>query len=399
MPGTAALRRTPGPSHVRLAALSLFAQGLGIGFLGILISSHALFAEPSGYGVAAAVLGTMLAAFPAHRLAPSERAGQAALAYVAGCSIVAAAGLIAASAMVPPAGGVAALLLLGLSAGAALRLSVAVVLPMLPARGGPSLLGLAGASFGLGGLAACLIATAVYSALSAVLLPLCAASAPALIVRAALLAWQHGSVAAVQPVAAASSPSGTGPRSLLMAASLLLQAVGCGVAACWFAVYFTRGVGLSGMHAAAAASGVLWLSLAVGWALALRLPRIQRSLRALAAPLALVATGSALLLWPPWPPLAALGGAFLGMGMGVLFPLTLRLTPWPTALGECRWMTRLLHWALPAALLLNWAAAALSQAAEVTVLVWWALACFLGAVAALALMIGDFRISGDRALI
>ncbi len=383
---------------MRLAMLSLFAQGMGLGFLGILVSREALYAQNAGFGVATAVCGTLLGTLPGPQFFHRRSTGPATRAFLASCGIVSAAGLVALASIRSREWEAAPLLLLGLAAGANLRLSAALVLPMLPARSASSLLSLAGASFGLGGLAACLAVTNEFRVLGMASFPLWAAVAPAMMafaaVRSVWLNPRYSGAARARTYAR----SGTSPRSILLVASLVMQASACGIAACWLVAYLSRTAGFSGT-AGAVILGVMWLALSVGWAVSRRLPGVRDNLLALGIPVVAVAAGAILLLWQVFPLAAAPGAALLGIGMGMLVPLTLGLARWPLAFERCRWIRRSLHLTLPTALVTGWAVGALSYAIATDALIWGMLACFAGALAAIVALVGDYRVSGESVLI
>ncbi len=336
--------------------LSLFAQGMGLGFLGILVSREALSAQDAGFGYAAATGGALLGTLPGPRFVRRYAAGHATWAVLASCGTVSAVGLIALASVRSQAWEAAPLVLLGLAAGASLRLSVSVVLRILPARPASSLLALAGVSFGLGGLAACLAATNEFRILGLASFPLWAAAAPATMAFAALRAIYLNPGPPEGLRRAEQLQPRTTPRSILLA-------------------------------------------LSAGWAVSRRLPRVRDSLMVLGLPTAMVAVGVILLLWPPAPLSVVLGAALLGVGMGALAPLTLSLASWPSALHRCRWITRSLHLTLPAALLASWAVGELSYAIATDAVIWGMLACFAGALIAIVALVGDYRVSGDAVVI
>ena len=398
MSGAETRRRTPEPAHVRVAMLTLFAQGMGLGFLGILASWEALSAQDAGFGYAAAVGGALLGALPGPRFVRRYAAGPATWAVLASCGTVSAAGLVALAGVRSRAWEVAPLLLLGLAAGASLRLSASVMLRILPARPARSLLALSGVSFGLGGVVACLAASSEFRILGLAWFPLVAATAPATMALAAVRAIQLDLGSSEKVHQAAQLWPRTTPRSVLLAASLVLQASGCGIAACWLAAYLSRTMGFSGIEGALSV-GLLWLALSTGWAASGRLPGVRDNLKGLAIPVAMVAVGTALLLWPAATLTVAVGTALLGIGMGVLVPLTLGLASWPSALHRCRWITRSMHFTLAAALLASWAVGTLSYAVATDAVIWGMLACFAGALIAIIGLVGDYRVSGDPVVI
>ena len=371
-----------------------------MGFLGTLVSLDALHAQTVGFGVAAATVGALLAALPGTRLTRRYLPGPRAAAYLVSCGTAAAVGLIGLAlipAMPSPVWKLVPLFLIGLAAGGSVRLSIGLVLQMLPTRRSASLLGLSGASFGLGGHAACLSAAAVMSTAASDYVLVCAASVPVLLAYIALRA-RRLEARGIERAPSPSSPSdGASPRHSLLAASFVLQAAACGSAACWLAAYLSRRIGFSGMEGAATMA-VLWLALAVGWSLAMRMPPVLDDVLALGIPFVLAAVGAIALLWLPWSGVALLGAGLLGSGIGVLFPLTLRLARWPSAVARYRSIARSVQWSLPVALLVGWAVGALFFAVASVALVWGILACMLGSLAAISLVIGDYRISGDPAV-
>lgn len=378
--------------------LSLFAQGLGVGFLGILVSHQAVFDQATGYAGAAAAAGALLALLPGHRFSVQAAPGKGTRAFLAGGGIVAGIGLIAARF----ASGIwaaeeVALLFLGLATGGCLRLTLALLLPMLPARQSASLLGLAGVSFGLGGLTANAVGVVAVILSAANSLHYWAAIVPALLAFAAVRAGQLR----FDEVGASRSrmriAHNTSPRSVLMAASFAFQAATCLTAACWLTVHLLRGVGLSGAFGATVLTA-FWAAFCVGWAFTRRMPRIRENLAALSVPLALGVPGSVFLL-VGWQHGVGLGAALLGLGIGTLFPLTLGLSHWPSVLGRCRWISRSLHLSLPVGLLAGCVAGTVAFAAGSGALVWAILGWFLLAVATLIVLVADYRVSGDPALI
>lgn len=392
-PGAA---RTPGPAHVRLGALAVFAVGLGLGFLGVLVYRPVSPAPLAGEAVAAAA-GAIAALLPAGWLTRGDPPGSGMRAYLAAGGVLSGLGLVALT--VAKFDGVehVALFLLGLATGGSLRLAVWLAFAMQPPRRARALLGLCGASFGVGGLAANLVAAAAVSASSSRSLLLCAASAPALLAFAAHRAGRLRFELAEGGAPWHDAPAGTGPRSALLATSLLLQVSACGLAAVWLMAYLSRDVGLSLASGAAVLAG-FWLTLAVGWATAGRLPGIRDSLAPLAVPAASAAMGVLILYSIAWLPAAMLGAALLGLAMGVLFPLALQLANWPSGLWRCRWIAQSLQASLAVALLVGWPVGMLVAVTGTDQLLLAVLVCFAGALAVLAVLVGDCRVTGDPAL-
>lgn len=399
MPALGLPRRTPGPSHVRLAMLTLFSLGLGVAFLGILLSRLSLFSQEAGYSLVAAIAGTLLAVLPGQRFSARAFPGRRNRAFLVGCGVVAFGGLLAGqfgSGIWASDG--ALLLMLGLAAGGCSRLALALLVPMLPARHAASLLGLAGVSFGLGGLAASAVGMATASVALGHSNALWAAIVPALLVVSAIRSGRLRLMRSQEGFRASTGPRRrTTPRTILMALSLVFQAATCAVAACWLAVLLLRGFGVSGTLVSMILT-LFWAAVCTGWALARRMPRIREDLLALWLPLTSGVLGGVLLLFG-WQPGISLGAMLLGLGVGALFPLTLGLGTWPGALWRCVWVSRALHLSLPASLSVGWAAGTLAFASGPEAFAWTILGCFLISVATILILVADYRLSGDPVLI
>ena len=273
-----------------------------------------------------------------------------------------------------------------------------LLLPMLPTRKAPALLGLAGASLGGGGLVASLAASFVLTVADANFVLACAAVAPALLACAALRTRSLELERSEDTDQDGTRSDRSTPRSFALAASLVLQAAAFGTLAFWLAAYLARASGHSGAFGAGSLAA-LWLGLTLGWALAVRLPLVIDAIFVLCLPLALTCTGLMALLWLPSSTAAPCGAALAGFGTGILFPTTLRLARWPAAIGKCRWIARSIQWSLPVALLIGWAVGTLFFAVASVALVWGVLACFLGALAATLIVVADYRFSEDPAVI
>lgn len=401
MSAMGAHRLTPGPSHVRLAMLALLTLGSALAFLGTFISLDALPAHAAGYGSALASAGALLAGLPGSRLARGYVPGPRTCGYLAGCAVLSAGGLVTLT-LRPEAldrfPELAPALLIGMAAGGSARLAMGLVLPMLPTRRAASLLGLAGASLGGGGLVASLAAWVLLSVADADFVLAIAAVTPMSLAYAALRTRALGLEHPAEPDQHGGRSDTSTPRSFVLAASLVLQTAAFGILACWLAAYLARTSGLSGAFGAGSLA-VMWLGLAIGWALAVRLPLVLDDLLVLCIPAALYCAGLFALLWLPWSAAAPCGAGLAGLGIGILFPMTLRLAHWPAAIGKCRWIARSIQWSLPVALLIGWAVGVLFFAVASAALVWGVLACFLGASAAIAVVVGDYRVSGDPVVI
>lgn len=381
--------------------LTLFVLGAELAFLGILISLDALPAHAAGYGSALASAGALLAGLPGSRLARGYVPGARTCWYLAGCGVLSACGLVALAVDLEEFRqfrDLAPSLLAGMAAGGSARLAVGLVLPMLPTRKAPSLLGLAGASLGAGGLVASLAASFLLTIADANFVLACAAVAPALLAFAALRTRSLGLQRPEDSDRDGPRSDRSTPRSFVLAASLVLQAAAFGTLAFWLAAYLARVSGHSGAFGAGSLA-VLWLGLTLGWALAVRLPLVTDDILVLCVPLALSCSGLLALLWLPGSAAAPCGAGLAGFGIGVLFPTTLRLARWPAAIGKCRWIARSIQWSLPVALLIAWAVGTFFFAVATVALVWGVLACFLGALAATSIVVADYRVSEDPAVI
>ncbi len=393
-----AAARTPGPAHVRLTALTVFTSGMGLGFLGLCVFRHASPTLLASEAIGAAAAGAMVAVLPGPRFSKRDAPGSGTCSYLVACGIVS--GLaIAALALVRFEGlELAPLFLIGLAAGGSFRLAVALVLAMHPPRRVAALVGLCGTSFGLGGLAANLIGAIAVSASSVRSLSLCATTVSAVLAYAAVRARRLRFEPLDRSAHWRNPPHGAGPRRVLLAASLLFQASAWGIAALWLLVYLARGLGLS-LSNGAFVLACFWLALAVGWAAGGRMPRIRENLAPLAIPSALAVAGVLFLNSVGRLPAAVLGAMLLGLGMGVLFQFTLCLAAWPSTLGQCRWIAMSLQASLAAALLVGWPVGMLVAVAGISQLLYAVLGCFAGALAAVLILVGDYRLTGDPAVI
>lgn len=379
--------------------LSLFTLGLGLGYLGLLTSFDMLFGTTGVAGIATAFLGALLPTLPGRRFV--ARAGGVRRFLVA-CAGVSLAGLLALRVLGAVAGDgaptffVFPLFFLGLSTGACSRLSLALVMGVVPARGAASLLAAGGVSFGFGGAVASVLGVLALRSFSAGSLALWAVTVPALL---GYLAVKSGGSRLKDAGGAAVSevPWSGSPRGSLMAASLLCQASAWGFATCCLPINLLRGAGASGA-AGAAAMAAFWIAASTGWAASRRVPRIGQSSLALVLPLALAATAGLLLL-TRWEPTVGLGAALLGGGLGVLLPLTLDLGHWPSVLGRCGWLGTAVAEAVPVAMLAVWLTGTLPFGIGPLVPVFATVGCVLLALATLGLLLADYRLSGGPALV
>ena len=392
-------KRILGVSHIRLAALALFALGAGLGFLSILVLRQTLVSITLVGPEAAAAAGALCALLPGRRLSARAAPDKRTRAFLVLCGIGAAGGLVCLAVLQHAWAKPASLALLGLACGGCLRLSAALVLAMLPPSRPAAIMGMCGACLGLGGVAANLIGAWIAnpaSRLDPVLLA--AAAVPLLLVLASIRAGRVRFEAATDRWGAGHADAGTRPRGILIAASLLLQTTACGLAVAWLTSYLSRRVGFS-LIGGAVVMAVFWSGLAFGWAAAARLPKLRDNLYPLAGPLALALAGAASLLYARVAVLAIAGALLLGLATGLLLSLTLRLGDWPATLGRSRWVMRSLHVSLVVSLAGSWAVAVLVGFVGFGTPVWAILGCMLAAVGALFLLVVDCRISGDAVMI
>ena len=399
MPPAALPKRIPEVTHIRLAALALFALGAGLGFLGILVLRQALVSITLVGPEAAAAAGALCALLPGRRLSARQAPDKGTRAFLVLCGIGSAGGLVYLAALQHAWAKPASLALLGLACGGCLRLSVALVLAMLPPWRPAAIMGICGACLGLGGVAANLIGAWIANPAARLDPVLLAASAvPLLLVLASIRAGRVRFEAATEHWGAGHADQGTRARGILIAASLLLQATACGLAVAWLTSYLSRRAGFS-LVEGAVVMALFWLGLAFGWATAERLPSLRDNLYPLVGPLALAVAGAASLLYPVLAALAVAGAPLLGLAAGLLLSLTLRLGDWPATLGRSLWVMRSLHGSLVVSLAGSWAVGALVSVVGFGTPVWTILGCMLAAVGALFLLVVDCRVSGDRVMI
>lgn len=399
MPAAALPKRVLDVTHIRLAALALFALGAGLGFLGILVLRQALVSITLVGPEAAAAAGALCALLPGRRLSARAAPDKGTRAFLVLCGIGSAGGMVYLAALQHAWAKPASLALLGLACGGCLRLSVALVLAMLPPWRPAAIMAMCGACLGLGGVAANLIGAWIANPASRLDPVLLAASAvPLLLALTSIRAGRVRFEAATERWGAGHADEGTHARGILIAASLLLQATACGLAVAWLTSYLSRRAGFS-LVEGAVVMAVFWLGLAFGWATAKRLPNLRDNLYPLVGPLALAVAGAASLLYAVLAALAVAGALLLGLATGLLLSLTLRLGDWPATLGRSLWVMRSLHVSLVVSLAGSWAVGALVSIVGFGTPVWAILGCMLAAVGALFLLVVDCRVSGDAVMV
>ena len=399
MPDAALPRRIPGVPHIRLTALALLLLGAGLGFLGILVLREGWVSTTVVAPMAIAAAGALCALLPGRRLAVRAAPGKWTRAYLTICGIGAAGGMVYLSILRTAWSIPVVFALVGVTCGACLRLSLALVLAMLPPWRPSAIMGMCGAGLGLGGVLASLVGAWVANPAARVdPVLLSAAAVPLLLAVASIRAGRVRFEVAAEHWGTGRTEVGSRPRSILISASLLLQATACGLSASWLTSYLSRRAGFS-LVVGAAVMALFWLGLAFGWAIAERLPKLLDNVYSLVVPLALAVAGVASLLYASIAALAVAGVPILGLATGLLFSLTLRLGHWSATLGRSPWVMRSLHISLVVALAGSWAAGALGNAAGAGTPVWMILGCILGAAGALALLVADYRISGDGVVV
>ena len=385
--------------HIRLTALALLLLGAGLGFLGILVLREGLASTTVAAPMAIAAVGALCALVPGRSLAVWAAHGKATQAYLTLCGIGAAGGMVYLSTLQAARPVTAVFFSAGVTCGACWRLSLALVLAMLPPWRPAAMMGICGASLGLGGALASLVSAWIANpAARADPVLLSAAAVPLLLAVASIRAGSVRFEAAPERWGLGPAEAGSRPRGILISASLLLQATACGLSASWLTSYLSQRAGFS-LVAGAAVMALFWLGLAFGWAIAERLPTLLDSVRSLAAALALTVAGVVSLLYASIAPLAVAGVPVLGLATGLLSSQTLRLGHWSATLRRSRCVLRSLHSSLVVALVGSWGVGALGNAAGAGTPVWMILGCILGAAAALVLLVADYRISGDGGVV
>ncbi len=366
-----------------------------LGSLNLYFTSSLLTA---GEGAAAAAAGAMLAVLPGLWTSRSPGGGRASRIYLATCGVASGIGLAVLPFLNVQGLETLPLLLLGLAAGGSWGLAVDLILPVYSCRRGLALLGLAGASFGLGGVVASLAAATAVNLLSLQSLLPFAAIVSVTLGWAGIRARNMWSGTPGTGVASTGLYPGAGPRRVLMVASVLLQASACGIAATSLLVYLSRVHGMS-FSAGLAVLAVFWLAIAVGLSGAGQLPHIRETPAPLGVPAALVAAGGLLLFFAVGAPGALIGTVLLGSGTGALLLLTLRLAQGPPTLCASKAITRAVRASPVTALGIGWPVGILSAHWGTSILLLAVLACLAAALVALAVLTSDYRLSGDPAVI
>ncbi len=386
------------PGRVPLIALSALTAGLAWGMLGSLHLHFSSSMRTTSEGLGAAAAGTLIGLLPGFVRFRTHPSSSVSSVYLGVCGAVSGVSLGVAAVLSPRGLGLVPLLAVGLGVGASWGLAVDLALPVLLCRNGPAVLGLCGAGLGLGGVMASLSAATAVTAVSAqLLLPLAVAVAflsgwVGIRGREVWRGMSGHSAESTRP-----NP-GAVPRRVLMATSLLLQASAFGIAAVWLLVYASRMYGLSLGQGLTVLAG-LWLALAVGLTAGRHLPPIRDSVVSLVVPAALVTAGGGSLHFAGGLIGVALGTLLIGAGTGVLVLATLRLADPSGALGVSAGVVRSVRAYPVVGLVLGWPVGILSVHAGAPVLLIAIVGCLVVAMVALTVLIGDYRLSGDPAVI
>ncbi len=392
-------RHTPEPVYVRFAMLGLFSLGMGLALLGAGLQlwplQLSLDARAAGNAFPALAAGLSTAFFLGRE--PAETVGPGARVLFVTSGILAATALAAMSFAYDAAWLLGLTFVLGASLGG-FAAAVAALLPrILTPKRAPAVLDLAGVSFCLGGLAGCLTIRAAvgFASLDGILRFL--AVLPLLVAVAASRAWQFRFPLPSADRAPAGRPATFSLNFFLLSFSLLLQSAAYGIAACWLTVYLSRGLGLASRGSLTVLI-VFWASAAAGRAAAARLPSLRDNLLSLAGPTAASCLGCVFLLQTARPSGAAVGAALLGLGLGALHLLTLRMMECRRTAARRSRLSVLLFSSLLVALAACWPVGRLQGAWGIELVIWAPLGCALAAAAALLVFVIENRVSGTSAL-
>jgi fucose permease len=301
----------------------LLLLGAVIGFVGAMLpvwaGRLALDVLDAGRSFIALGAGSLAAAITARKLGWDQGANLRKL-FAAG-ALCCAAALVClplateARLLAPPLAG------LGLGGGAVCAAAAGLLRSATTGRRIAALLNLAGVSFGLGAVAASAIVWWLLELASWQTLSRIFAAAPAAL---AILHWR---ARAFDLAAAAPPPEGDWrkaltPAAVLLALSLLIQALNYGVMGGWLALFSFRKLGAT-VPASLAVLFAFWLALTSGRVAASRLPALLSRLSALAGVSVASVLGCLFLLNTVEPSGALVGAVLVGAGLGALHPLTM----------------------------------------------------------------------------
>ncbi len=392
-------RHTPEPVYVRFAMLGLFSVGMGLALLGAALQlwslQISLDARTAGNAFPALAAGHLTAFFLGREPAKVVGPGTRVLLVVSG--VLAAMTLAAMSFVYDAARLLGPLFVLGAALGGFAGAAAGLLARILTPKRAREALNLAGVSFCLGGFAGCLmIRTAVnFVSLDGVLrlmavLPLLAAIAAS---RVRLFRF---------PVPnAVRAPVGwlrmLSLNLLLLSFSLLLQSAAYGIAGCWLAVYLSRALGFT-TRGGLMALVVFWAASAVGRVAAARLLSLKDGMLALVGPTTASCLGCVFLLQTARPSGAAVGTALLGLGLGSLHLLTLRMMERRCTGAHQSLLGVLLFSSLLAALVACWPMGLFHGVLGIRLVIWAPLGCLLASAAVLLVVVIENRVSGESAL-
>ena len=317
------VRITPDPERVRAAMSGLLLLGAVIGFVGAMLPIWAgrlsLDVLDAGAGLAALGAASLAAALVARRFSwdtgPRLRKLFAAGALCCAGSLWALPFVAEARQLAMP------LAALGVGGGAVSAAAAGLLRSATTGRRISTLLNLAGVSFGVG---AVLSSAAVWWLVDVVSWPALArlfAAGPATL---AILNWRARAfdLAAAAPPAELDWRKALTPSAVLLALSLLIQALNYGVMGVWLALYAFRKLGATA-PASLAVLFAFWLALTSGRVAATRLTAAVSRFRALAGVSVASMLGCLFLLNTVNASGALVGAALAGAGLGALHPLTM----------------------------------------------------------------------------
>ena len=395
----AGLRHTPEPVYVRFGMLGLFSLGLGLGLLGAILQIWSLqlsLDAPTAGNIFLVLAAGLLPAFLlARKVASSVGPGTRLLFALSGT--LATIDLVAMSFIYDPALLIAPMFVLGIALGGLAGAVAALLSQILTEKRAHQILNLAGVSFCLGGLAGCLLVRLTVGFVSPdgilrlmAVLPLLAVAATA---RAGKLQFRaHRSTDGAIGWAQVISPS-----LWLLGLSLLLQAAAYGIVGCWLTVYLSRALGLT-TRGSLAVLLVFWGALTVGRVVAARMPPLRDSISSLVGPTAAFCLGFVFLLQTRQPSGATVGAALLGLGLGAIHPLTLRMVQRRYPVVQQSRLSALMFLSLAGALLACWPVGRLMDTLGIGLVIWAALGCSVVASLLLLILVIENRVSGESAV-
>ncbi len=395
----AGLRHTPEPVYVRFGMLGLFSLGLGLGLLGAILQVWSLqlsLDAPTAGNIFLVLAAGLLPAFLlARKIAGSVGPGTRWLFVVSG--VLASIDLLAMSFIYDAALLVAPMFVLGLALGGLADAVAALLSQILTERRAHEILNLAGVSFCLGGLAGCLSIRLTIGFFSADGILRLMAVLPLIAVAAAARAGRLRFRAPTPPDRRIGWAQVISPSLLLLGLSLLLQAAAYGIVGCWLTVYLSRALGLT-TRGSLAVLLVFWGALTVGRVVAARMPPLRDSILSLVGPTAAFCLGFLFLLQTTQSSGAAVGTALLGVGLGAIHPLTLRMVQRRYPVVEQSRLSALMFLSLAGALLACWPVGRLMDTLGIGLIVWAALGCSMVASLLLLILVIENRVSGESAV-